>query len=132
MKKIIILALAIIWLQPTAFAFGKKETMDAVMNSWIGENINTVIRYWGYPTRQTNISGNSAYTWEVTETGVGGGGYIPEFNMSMPVFSVKWICTRTLEVDNNYNVIRWDWNGNYCPATHMRAKKYINPNRNPW
>jgi len=132
MKKIVILALAVVLLQSTTFAVGKKSTMDRVMNSWMGENINTVIKYWGYPTRQHDIGGHNAYTWEVSQTNVGGGGYIPEFNTSVPVFSVKWTCTRTLEVDDDFNVVRWDWRGNYCPATRITSKKYVNPNNDPW
>ena len=43
MKKYLILLLAMILMQPTSFAAGMKNTMGKVMDSWVGENIDTVI-----------------------------------------------------------------------------------------
>ena len=51
MRKFIILLLAIILIQPTSYAVGMKKTMNKVMDIWIGENIDTVIDYWGYPSK---------------------------------------------------------------------------------
>ena len=126
MKKIFVFILVAALVQPMSFAFGRKSTMDAVMNSWVGENINTVINHWGYPTKQRNIAGKQVYSWEKTVFTVGGG-----FD-GAPIYGGTYSCNRILEVDDNYNVVKWSWNGNNCPITCFTAKKYVNPYKNPW
>jgi starvation-inducible outer membrane lipoprotein len=39
-------------------------TMDSAMNSWMGRNIDDVVRVWGSPASVTqNRSGGATYTW---------------------------------------------------------------------
>lgn len=132
MKKIIALLLIVIITQPISFAFGRKSTMNDVMNNWVGENINTVIQKWGYPTKQQTVAGKEVYYWEETFNTIGGGDTIYGTTIQTPVYSMTYTCNRILEVDKNYMVVRWDWNGNYCPINHLSGKRYINPNNNPW
>ena len=66
MKKFIILFLIILLAQPMSFAFGTKKTMEKIMNSWQGENINSVIDVWGYPSSEKEIAENHE-KWTQTE-----------------------------------------------------------------
>lgn len=107
-----------------SFAFGAKDTMNKVMDSWVGTNINTAIDYLGYPTSEKIIADKRLFYWEkdvvsltINETGVYGG---------------KYFCTRIFEVDKNKNIISWEWKGNSCPITYMTSKKWVHPNKDPW
>lgn len=124
MKKYIILFWLIIVIQPMSFAIGTKSTMEKVMGSWNGENINTVINYWGYPTSEQTIAGRRLYHWLDSSYTVSGNQY--------GVYGGESTCNRTFEVDKNNNIIKWQWTGNSCPATYFTSKKWVNPNSNPW
>ena len=123
-KKCIILFFIIILMQPMAFAFGKKSTMEKIMDSWLGENINTVIDYWGYPTSEQKIAGRKLFHWIDSSYHV----YSDQYGIN----AKEVTCNRTLEVDKKNNVIKWQWEGNTCPATYFIGKKWVNPKNNPW
>lgn len=124
MNRILILLLIVILIQPMSFAFGAKKTMGNIMDSWVGENIETVIEHWGYPTDEKIIAGKKLYYWTVSSYSVTG-------NQSY-VYGGEATCSRILEVDKNNNVIKWQWSGNSCPITYFTGKKFVNPNNNPW
>ena len=46
MKKILILLLIILFIPNNAQA-GSKKTMQAILESWEGENVDAVIGHWG-------------------------------------------------------------------------------------
>ena len=60
MKKPFCLFLLFIIFSSPAFAFGTKKTMEKVMNSWSGEDINTAIEVLGYPTSEKEIANSPA------------------------------------------------------------------------
>ena len=57
MKKFLIVLFIITFFPTVSFAIGTKDTMKRIMDSWIGENIETVIDHWGYPTQEKTIAG---------------------------------------------------------------------------
>ena len=127
MKKFIILLLllTIILIQPSSFAVGMKNTMGKVMDSWIGENIDTVINSWGYSSSEKEIAGKKLYYWLNSSYVVTGNQY--------GVYGGESTCNRILEVDKNNIVVKWQWEGNSCPSTYIfSGKKLVNPNNNPW
>lgn len=125
MKKYIAIILTIILIQPVTFAAGMKNTMGKVMDSWIGENIDTVINSWGYPSSEKEIAGKKLYYWLNSSYVVTGNQY--------GVYGGESICNRILEVDKNNIVVKWQWEGNSCPSTYIfSGKKLVNPNNNPW
>lgn len=124
MKKLAILSLITILIQPMSFAVGTKTTMEKVMESWVGENINTIIDHWGYPTSEQIVAGKKLYHWLDSAYVVSGNQF--------GVYGGESNCNRTFEVDKNNNVIKWQWTGNSCPATYFTSKKWVNPNNNPW
>ena len=124
MKKFIILLLTIILIQPSSFAVGMKNTMGKVMDSWIGENIDTVINSCGYPSSEKEIAGKKLYYWLNSSYVVTGNQY--------GVYGGESICNRIIEVDKNNIVVKWQWEGNSCPSTYIfSGKKLVNPNNNP-
>jgi len=124
MKKIIVVVLSLIILQPVSFAIGSKSTMNKIMNSWIGENLETVINYWGYPTSEKEIAGKKLYYWLDSTYVITGNVY--------GTYGSESTCNRILEVDKDNKVIKWQWNGNNCPGTYFTGKKLVNPNNNLW
>jgi len=124
MKKYIVLLLSLLVLQNCTFAFGTKDTMNKIMNSWIGENINSVIAIWGYPTSEKTVAGRKLYTWSQGST-------IGE-NIWGTALVEQQTCNRILEVDESNNVKSWQWEGVSCPDLYCTGKKWVNPNNNPW
>ena len=49
MKKCLSVLIIILLISPQANALGMKSTMNKIMDSWMGEKIEKVFQYWGYP-----------------------------------------------------------------------------------
>ena len=124
MKKILIVILITTFFPTVSFAIGTNDTIKRIMDSWIGENLETVIDHWGYPTQEKTIAGKKLYYWINSSYNVSGNQYV--------VYGCESNCNRILEVDKNNIVIKWQWEGNSCPATYFTGKKFVNPNNNPW
>lgn len=124
MKKILLTILIISMIPINAYAIGTKNTMEKLMDMLVGENINTVIDSWGYPTTEKTIAGRKLYYWNISNYSVSGNQY--------GVYGGEQTCNRILEVDNKNNVIKWQWEGNSCPATYFTGKQWVNPNNDPW
>ena len=139
MKKIIISLLLVILLMPlSAEAFGIKKTMRAIMRSWVGESIDSVINSWGYPDYEKTIAGRHLYYWDWSYY-VGNPGYInaqahtygntTNINAYTCGGGTRNVyCNRVLEVDDKGIVKSWEWSGNNCPYTKARLyKRWVNP-----
>ena len=98
--------------------------MNRIMDSWIGEHIDSVINIWGYPSSEKTIAGHSLYIWDngtaLTENAWG------------TALLEQQSCSRIFEVDKNNIIVKWQWKGVDCPATYCTSKKWVNPNNNPW
>ena len=140
MKKILCLLMTFLAIQVCTFAFGVDSTMSVVMDSRKGQNINKVIDRWGYPTEEKTIAGRKLYVWK-TERVVTSS----EYTTTKPHTDKKgrtyyttethgggtqiYTSERTIEVDENNNVVRGTWGGNDLPFTFMGvAKDWMNPN----
>ncbi len=64
MKRFLISILVLLLVSLSAEAFGIKKTMETIMDSWVGESINSVIKYWGYPTNEKTMAGRTLYYWD--------------------------------------------------------------------
>ena len=124
MKKILTFLSIFLLLQNASFAVGVKSTMTKIMDSWIGENINTVTDTWGYPTSEKVINKRKLYYWTESHFAVQGNQY--------NVYGEESYCTRILEVDNEEKVTKWQWEGNNCPVMRYTGKKWVNPYNDPW
>lgn len=63
MKKFLSVLIIILLISPHANALGMKSTMNKIMDSWMGEKIEKVFQYWGYPDDERNIAGRNLYYW---------------------------------------------------------------------
>ncbi|MBQ4079027.1 hypothetical protein IJD15_07600 [bacterium] len=124
MKKILVVTFILFLFPLSSFAIGTKSTMEKVMNSWMGEHIDTIIEKWGYPTSEKNIANRKLYYWSQSSYSVSGNQY--------GVYGGEATCTRIFEVNKFDKVINWQWQGNNCPALYLTSKKWVNPNKNPW
>lgn len=113
------------------------KTMQGIMSSWVGSNIDQVIDRWGFPDEEKVVNGRKIFVWNYrkqatlpysstttgninTQTGAfqsntyGGGGQ-----------TIYGRCTRILEVDDKKVVKSWQWKGNNCPfAEWMEYSKW--------
>lgn len=122
MKKILFLLAAVILLQNCANAacVGRKCTMDAVMESWMGRNLDEIVEAWGYPDSQKTIAGRKLYIWSQ-------GTY-----KAKNAFGSRTVdyCTRIVETNESKTIIGANWKGGNCPFTSLKtAKKWLNPNK---
>ena len=126
MKKISIVIFLFILSTIPSFA-GMKSTMDRLMDSWIGENINSVIDLWGSPTDEKIIADGKIYYWNKSQDIIMGG-----FSVYMLPYGGTSTCNKNFEVDENNIIIKGNWDGNACPSTYREVKKYVNPQNNYW
>jgi hypothetical protein len=113
-------------------AFG---TMDRVMRSWEGATLDQVIAQWGYPHQEQAIAGRRLYHWHThrsasipahtsaTVNQIGSTAYIEATTTGGGTF--HGACRRTIEVDEQNIVRRWQWSGNNCPFATV-AGEYAN------
>jgi hypothetical protein len=117
-------------LLPTCFfvvagCSGGFGTMDRVMRSWEGAPLDAVIAQWGYPDQEQTVAGHKIYRWFYTKTfnvpattsttvnTVGRTSYINSTTSGGG--TVRGDCVRTLEVDQQNIITKWEWKGNNCP-----------------
>jgi hypothetical protein len=116
---------------------GGAGTMDRIMHSWDGAPLDAVIAQWGYPHQEQTIAGHKLYRWfydksfavPATTTGtmttVGNTAFLNATTSGGGTISGQ--CVRTLEVNEQNVVIRWEWSGNNCPFAE--AFEYSNWSR---
>jgi hypothetical protein len=95
------------------------------MSSWEGERIDTVIQQWGYPTEEREFRGNKLYIWVYSKSA-----YVPQSSRTTASvygnsiyaqtdtyggYTLHGTCVRILEVNDDGEIVRWEWKGNNCP-----------------
>ncbi len=137
MKKVMVLCLTTLIFSGAVGAAGMDSTMKAVLNSWVGQNINTVIDKWGYPSEEKTIAGRKLYYWRQdgtfyapTETS----GTVNTYGNTSYINALSYggaqsvSCTRILEVDSEEVVKTGQWQGNNCPITKtLKYRSWVNP-----
>lgn len=130
MKKLFTLPVFIAAL--TGCASGGFGTMDRVMSSWQGANVDQVIAQWGYPHEERKIAGRTLLVWHRnvqmtmpavasssgTVNKIGGTAYVNTTTTYSGGGTSSWACTRILEVKEN-TVVSWQWEGNNCPFSDI-------------
>jgi hypothetical protein len=95
----------------------REKKISAVLNSWIGSDINDLIMKWGSPNGEYKMpNGNIIYTWRDERAlpapvdlspvgdslvGIGGGAIIIS-------------CTTSIYTDPHGKIFNWKWKGNGC------------------
>ncbi len=127
MKKIFVSILLIFVSVIPASAIKVKSVMQTLMESWVGENINTVIDRWGYPSDSKVVAGRNLYYWKKeAET------MYNTIGNSTLAYGSKLTCSMIFETDANDIIIKGQYEGNNCPISYMGVRKYANPKNNPW
>ena len=138
MKKFLSVLIIILLISPQANALGMKSTMNKIMDSWLGENIEKVFRYWGYPDDERNIAGRKLYYWTSSKfvtapayTNATANRYNNTTTINGWTYgggAINAYCNRMLEVNDKGKVIYWEWKGNDCPFTCQHVyKRWVNP-----
>ena len=101
------------------------KTMDGIMSSWEGSNINDVVVQWGYPDEEREFEGRKLYIWNhnksayipetTTTTGSVYGNTVQATSTSSGGYAIQGSCQRILEVNEESTVVSWQWSGNNCP-----------------
>ncbi|MBQ7450081.1 hypothetical protein IJS77_01590 [bacterium] len=125
-KKLLIGILLFIFSALPSYA-GMQTTMERLMESWVGENIDSVINLWGQPTEEKISAERKFYCWNKNQDIIMGG-----FGIYGGAYGGTQTCNKIFEVDENNIIIRWSWSGNACPLTYYEVKKYVNPKNNYW
>lgn len=123
MKKILVGLFILFVCQSRVFA---DTAMSRVMNSWQGENIDTVLKYWGYPNDEKNIAGHKLLYWYHNQS--------PQYIQTSAYTGTvtQGYCTRILEVNEKNIVSSWQYEGDSCPNFYFTSQKWVNPNNDPW
>ena len=138
MKKFLISFLIFLLMPVSVQAFGVKSTMKDIMDSWVGESINSVIKCWGYPTNEKTMAGKTLYYWDwsynvknPSYTNAQASTYGNTTNINAYTYgggTCNVSCNRILEVDDSGKVASWQWSGNNCPYSQVNLyKKWMNP-----
>ncbi len=148
MKKILFILLFISYFCPLCFA-SKETAMDKAMKSWIGYSIDDVIAKWGMPNEEKTIADKRTFYWYrsrqvyVPQTSYTNG-YVNtqsnnyynntygqgNYNYTTTTsggYMNTYFCNRTLVVDDDKKVNRWEWRGNRCPTNYKNVKAWVNP-----
>lgn len=125
MKKFLILLILTFLFYPQADAYGVKKTMEKIMEGWIGENIETVIQYWGLPDEVKEVTNKKVYYWYnngTMRTPAHATSHVNNYGsystIDTTIYGGNTIglsCTRMLGVDEYGFVNYWQWKGNNCP-----------------
>lgn len=127
----------------TSTAFARDSFMDKCIKSWIGYPLDSVIEKWGYPDQEKVIAGKKLFVWETYDydTNFHSGGGVAVIstdkkgnNTIIASGGQPQIehCQKTLETDENNNIINGQWKGNICPKFYVMGKKFVNPLNDEW
>ncbi|KOO13326.1 hypothetical protein AKJ18_19140 [Vibrio xuii] len=125
MKKIVLIILCV--LQGCATT----EKYNAILDTWMGHNINELVQSWGYPDSTFEApNGNKVYVY-----GYQASTYVPQTNYTTTTYnvignnlysnsttnsyggySVNHNCTTYFETDVDGTIVNWQWKGNACKA----------------
>ena len=122
-KKFVIIVLLFIFSTLPSFA-GMKSTMNRLMESWTGENINSVVELWGSPSEIKTTDNGKIYYWNKRTDIIA-----PGFGIYGGAYGGTSTCNKNFEVDENDIITKGYWNGNACPMTYRGVKKYLNPKK---
>ena len=111
-----------------------KDTMEEIMSSWVGEDIDSVINRWGYPDETQEFNDREIYIWRLrksvnlaersTTTGsVDAYGNYQEQTKTTGGGAWHGVCVRKLEVNDDGTIVRWEWEGNNCPFSEIGPYK---------
>lgn len=119
--KIPLLIVMLVWL----VGCSTRPTMDGIMSSWAGSDIEEVVAQWGDPHEVREFKANILYVWNHTtaqtapqikiRTTTISGNSASSGSSSTGGSTRYGNCQRILEVNAQGKVVDWQWNGKGCP-----------------
>lgn len=89
---------------------------EAILNTWMGSDVNSLITAWGAPSNQyTMPNGNIMYTWLWVDNSLVTSTYFPRLKLTLTDNVTLW-CKTTFITDANGKIIGWRLEGNDCRA----------------
>jgi len=89
---------------------------EAILNTWIGADVNNLIASWGPPSEEYSMpNGNKMYTWLWVGNTLVTSNYNKFLNMTLTNAVTFW-CKTTFTVDNYGRISGWHYEGNACMA----------------
>lgn len=121
----IVKAIAIVALLNLTAGCSTTNTMNGIMSSWEGANINEALSQWGYPDEKSEFEGRKLYIWHhnksayipqtTNTTGSVYGNTVYATSTTSGGYALQGDCQRILEVNHSGTVVSWGWKGNNCP-----------------
>lgn len=104
------------------------DFMDRAISSWYGYSLDSFIKLWGYPDRQSILAGHNLYYWDIAKNiRTNYNSYTNSSN------SYESYCSVIVEVDSENMIKNGQYKGNDCPFSYLlNADQYVNPNNDPW
>ena len=130
-SRFILLLFTVFLIQSASFAGLFKADIDyesVIMDSWVGENLNTIVGKFGYPDKYIKFDNRNVYTWENL--------YFPPLDCRIYTDSNTFSCRggesytqkRQFEFDSNNIAIKWK--SSYKTNNEHDADSLINPKKN--
>lgn len=103
------------------FSCAAQNNYRQICESWVGHDINELIRAWGYPQRTNTMpNGNTMYTYYKSNTRTESDPVLllPSKGMSMAVggdtTTYTNFCETSIETSRSGNILFISWRGNIC------------------
>jgi hypothetical protein len=101
------------------------EKYEAILNTWVGHSINTLIDSWGYPTNSfEGPNGNKVYVYNNSASYTLPTQTYSNYNVyGNSVYgnatttggqTINYSCQTFFEVNSSNIIINWRWKGNSC------------------
>lgn len=125
--KKLLLSFSIVFTVLPCMASGN-DFMDKAISSWYGYSLDSFIKLWGYPDRQSVLAGHNLYYWDIIK--VIRTNYNSYTNSSN---SYENYCSVIIEADSESIIRNGQYKGSDCPISYLlNAEKYVNPQNDPW
>lgn len=115
MKRLMLIIIAIMILTGCATT----EKYEAILNSWVGSDINDLMRSWGYPVGSFQApNGNTVYVYSSSNS-VTTPIRTYSFNNVLTTTGGQTLdlwCRTFFEIDSSKKIVLWRWEGNNCFA----------------
>lgn len=85
--------------------------MNSAIASWQNQPISEVLREWGPPSEELNVSGKHIFIWNTYD-----GILAPPSSPRPHDHTASKYCMRLLEVDKSGRIISGAWEGSHCPS----------------
>jgi hypothetical protein len=109
------------------------ENYEKILDTWVGENISSLVNQWGYPNDQfVSPSGRKVYVYEqsriiriptnqITDVKVK-----ENWDSSYTVTgkrkynTIEYVCVTWIETNDSGDIVNWRWEGNNCVSEGLK------------